>query len=133
MCPACGREFAKQRSHVCAPALSVDEYFSRRPAWERDIYERVRAHVQGLGPVIVEPVNVGVFFKTKRNFVELRPKTRWMDLTFGMNRRVEHPRISRTMKTNTARTYHAVRLTGVEDVDEELLGWITESYFELGQ
>ena len=83
--------------------------------------------------MIVEPVNVGVFFKTKRNFVELRPKTRWMDLTFGMNRRVEHPRISRTMKTNTSRTYHAVRLTGVEDVNEELLSWITESYFELGR
>ena len=54
----------------------------------------VRSHLEALGPVIVEPVNVGIFFKGKRNFVELRPKTRWLDLTFGLNRVFEHPRIA---------------------------------------
>jgi predicted transport protein len=131
MCPACGREFARQRSHVCAPALSVNQYFAARPPWEREVYELVRAHIESLGPVIVEPVNVGIFFKGKRNFVELRPKTRWLDLTFGLNRLFDHPRFSRTMKTRTARTYYAVRVTGPRDIDEQVLGWITESYFDV--
>lgn len=133
MCPACGREFARQRSHVCAPALSVDQYFASRPPLERQVYQKLRDHIEALGPVIVEPVNVGIFFKGKRNFVELRPKTRWLDLTFGLNRLFDHPRFSRTMKSKTARTYYAVRVTAPDDLDDELLGWITESYFELGQ
>lgn len=132
-CPACGREFARPRSHVCAPALSVDDYFARRPPEERAIYEAVRSHLEGLGPVIVEPVNVGIFFKGRSNFVEIRPKNRWVDVTFGLNRVLGSPRISRTMRSKTARTYYAVRVTTAEDIDDELKAWLTESYFEVGR
>ncbi|MGH2632145.1 MAG: DUF5655 domain-containing protein [Tepidiformaceae bacterium] len=131
-CPACGREFGKKQSHFCAPALSVDAYFAARPALEREIFEAVREHLEGLGPVIVEPVGVGILFKRRRTFVELRPKARWVDLGFGLNHRLEHARITRTVKTNTARTYHGVRLTSAVDVDDVVRAWLTESYLEVG-
>ena len=131
MCEACGREFGKRQSHVCAPAKSVDAYFAARPPVEREIFEEVAAHLRSLGPVIVEPVNVGIFFKGKRTFVELRPKTNWVDLSFGLNRRIDHPRISRTTRTKTSRTYHGVRLRAPEDVDDVVRGWLTESYLEV--
>lgn len=102
-CPACGREFGKRQSHVCAPALSVDAYFAAQPPVEREIFEAVREHLQGLGPVIIEPVGVGILFKSRSTFAELRPKTRWVDLGFGLGRRVEHPRITRTTRTKTGR------------------------------
>jgi hypothetical protein len=130
-CEACGREFGKRQSHVCAPALSVDAYFAARPPVERAIFERVREHLTSLGPVIVEPVGVGILFKGRRTFVELRPKTKWVDLSFGLDRRIEHERVTRTTRTNTSRTYHGVRLRGPEDVDDLICGWLTESYFEL--
>ena len=130
-CEACGREFGKRQSHVCAPALSVDAYFASRPPVERTIFECVREHLTSLGPVIVEPVGVGILFKGRRTFVELRPKTKWVDLSFGLDRRVEHERVTRTTRTSTSRTYHGVRLRGPEDVDDLVRGWLTESYFEL--
>lgn len=129
-CEACGREFGKRQSHVCAPALSVEQYFGARPPVEREIYEAVRAHLESLGPVIVEPVGVGIFFKVRRTFVELRPKSKWMSLSFGLNRRVEHARIARTTRTNSARTYHGVNIVAPEDIDEQVLAWLTESYVE---
>jgi hypothetical protein len=132
-CPACGREFWKRQAHVCAPALSVDAYFSGRPAVEREIFEAVREHIESLGPVIVEPVGVGILFKGKRTFVELRPKTKWVALSFGLNRRAEHARITRTTKTDTARTYHGVRLTSAADIDDAVREWLTESYVELAR
>ena len=130
-CDACGREFGKRQSHVCAPALSVDAYFAARPPGERAIFERVRDHLTSLGPVIVEPVGVGVLFKGKRTFVELRPKSKWVDLSIGLERRLVHERITRTTRTNTSRTYHGIRLRSPEDVDETVLAWLTESYLEL--
>ncbi|MBE0609972.1 MAG: hypothetical protein IH609_11355 [Dehalococcoidia bacterium] len=129
-CPACGREFGKRQAHVCAPAQPVDAYFSERPPVEREIFEAVREHLESLGPVIVEPVGVGILFKRKRTFVELRPMTRWVALSFGLNRRAEHARITRTTKTNTARTYHRVRLTSPADIDDAVREWLTESYIE---
>ncbi len=132
-CPACGREFARQRSHVCAPALSEGQYFAARPPVEREIFEQVRGHLVALGPVIVEPVNVGIFFKGQRNFVELRPKAKWVALSFALNRVGEHPRIARTVKTKTSRTYHGLNITSPSDIDQQVLDWLTESYFEVGR
>jgi hypothetical protein len=127
-CPACGREFGGRQSHVCAPALSVEAYFAARPAVERAIFEAVRQHLESLGPLIVEPVGVGILFKRRRTFVELRPRVRWVQLSVGLNRRLEHPRITRTVGTGSGRTYHGIRVTSPADIDEEVRGWLTESY-----
>lgn len=129
-CEACGREFGKRQSHFCAPAISVEMYFAARPPVEREIFEAVREHLDSLGPMIVEPVGVGILFKVKRTFVELRPRAKWVALNFGLNRRVVHPRITRTTKTNTPRTYHGVNIQRPEDVDEQVRAWLTESYLE---
>lgn len=111
--------------------MSVDAYYAGRPSVEREVFEAVREHLESLGPVIVEPVGVGVLFKGKRTFVELRPKTKWVALSFGLHRRVDHPRITRTTKTNIGRTYHAIRVTSRDDIDDTVRGWLTESYLEL--
>lgn len=131
-CEACGREFGKRQSHVCAPAVSVDAYYAARPPVEREIFEAVASHLRSLGPVIVEPVGVGILFKGQRTFVELRPKTKWVDLSFALDRRVEHPRVTRTTRTQTSRTYHGTRLRSPDDVDDTVRGWLTESYLALG-
>ena len=93
--PACGREFGFRQAHVCVPPLSVDAYFAARPPYERPIFEAVRDHVTSLGPVIVEPVNIGILFKARRTFAELRPKTRWVGLTLrtgaAAGARAHHP------------------------------------------
>jgi hypothetical protein len=132
-CPACGREFQKQRAHVCAPALSEEQYFAGRPAYEREVYRAVREHLESVGPVIVEFVNVGIFFKAKRNVVELRPKTRWIDVGFGLRRPLSHPRITRTTRDQrNGQAWHGVRVTSAADIDAQLREWITGSYFETG-
>ena len=132
-CPACGREFGKTgQSHVCAPAISVDAYFAGRKPVEREIFEAVREHLDGLGPLIVEPVGVGILFKRRRTFAELRPMKRWQALSFGLMRRAEHERITRTTRTKSLETYHAVRVTHASEIDRVIRGWLTEAYFEYG-
>jgi len=41
-CPECGRQFGRTRQgHECAPALTLEEYFSTGPERERRIFEAV--------------------------------------------------------------------------------------------
>ena len=115
---------------MCAPALSVDAYFAGRTLVEREIFEAVRRHLANLGPVIVEPVNVGILFKRRRTFVELRPKARWVQLSIGLNRRLEHPRITRTVRATNGRTYHGIRITSPNEIDAQVRDWLTESFME---
>ena len=87
VCPECGRQFGRaKQSHECAPAMSLDEYFSTGPPHERPIFDAVMAHLESVGPVHVEPVSVGIFLKRTRRFAELRPKQKWVALSFSLSR-----------------------------------------------
>jgi hypothetical protein len=131
VCPECDRQFGRvNQSHECAPAMSLEEYFSTGPERERPIYEAVRAHLDSIGEVHVEPVSVGIFIKRMRTFAELRPKQRWVALSFGLSRRVDHPRIARKLQGSGARIYHVVNLFGPDDVDEQVRDWLTEAYLD---
>jgi hypothetical protein len=107
--------------------MTVDAYFAGRPPVQRATYEAVAAHMAGLGPMEVEAVGVGVFWKQARTFVELRGRQKWMVLSFMLDHREEHPRIRQVVGGN-GRWFHFVRLDGPGDVDETLRGWLTASY-----
>jgi hypothetical protein len=118
--------------HECAPALSLDEYFATGPDWERPIFEAVLRHVEMLGPITVEPVSVGIFLKSNGSWVELRPKTKWVTMSFPLSRRLSSIRIARKPIASGAKIFHFVNLTSPAEIDDELRGWLTESYNEFG-
>ena len=132
-CPNCSRLFSRnEQSHECAPAMSLEEYFSTGPARERPIFEAVLAHLESLGPMHVEPVSVGIFIKSSGGFVELRPLTRWVALSFPMMRQIVDSRIARKPVKSGRRLYHVVNLEAPEDVDDQVRDWLTESYAAFG-
>jgi hypothetical protein len=108
--------------------MSLEAYFATGPPFERPVFETVMAHLETLGPMHVEPVSVGIFVKGTGSFVELRPLTRWVALSFPLTRRVSHPRIARKPIVAGARVFHYVNLASADDVDDTVRDWLTESY-----
>jgi hypothetical protein len=108
--------------------MSIEEYFSTGPPHERPIFEAVMAHVATLGPVHVEPVSVGIFLKRAQTFAQLRPKDRWVALSFSLPRKVQHERIVRKVIEYGGRYWHVANLRGPDDLDERLRGWLAEAY-----
>jgi hypothetical protein len=110
--------------------MTLDEYFSTGPERERPIFEAVMAHLDTLGPVHVEPVSVGIFLKRSQGFAELRPKVRWVALSFALPHPIASPKIARRMQASGDRTWFVVNLCGPEDVDDDVRAWLTEAYVE---
>ena len=128
-CPECGRQFGKVgQGHECAPALSLEEYFSTGPPHERPIFDAVWDHLRTLDDVYVEPVSVGIFFKRGPIFADLRPMQRWSALGFTLRRRLDHPKLSRKVQSQGGRHWHVVNLHGPDAVDEQVRDWLTEAY-----
>ena len=131
VCPECGRQFARKgQGHECAPAMTVEEYFSTGPPFERPIFEAVMAGLDDrVGPIHVEPVSVGIFLKRARGFSELRPMTKWVAVSFTLPRTLSSGRISpqgvrrrRAPSTTSSTCASPTRSTS------ELLDWLTEAY-----
>src|SRR5947208_7250867 len=119
-CPECQRQFGRRgQSHECAPALSLEEYFATGPAFERDVYQAVAAHLQTLGPLHVEYVSVGSFFNRGRTFAELRPMRDRVRLSILLHRRLKHPRIVKSSHGGTRSAYF-VDLRTAGDVDDQV-------------
>jgi hypothetical protein len=128
-CPKCGRQFGRRgQSHECAPAMSLEEYFSTGPAHERPVFDAVMAHMRQVGPVHVEPVSVGIFLKRSGTFAELRPMRKWVAVSFTLPRPVKHKSIRRKVVHYNGRYFHVANVAGPEDLDNDLLGLLTESY-----
>jgi hypothetical protein len=108
--------------------MSLEEYFATGPPHERPVFEAVMAHLDTVGPVHVEPVSVGIFLKRAQSFVQLRPMQKWVAVSFSLPRRVDHPRIVRKPAQYHGRYYHVANVRGPEDLDDRLLGWLTEAY-----
>ncbi len=131
ICPRCDRLFGRSgQSHDCAPGLSLEEYFETGPAHERPIFDVVTAHVETLGPVHADIVSVGVFLKNPRKFAELRPKDRWVAISFSLHRRATHPTITRKVVEYGNRYWHVANVREPAEVDEALLELLTEAYVD---
>jgi hypothetical protein len=129
VCPACEREFARtHQSHVCVPGCTLDECFAGRPPVQRAIYDELAAHLATLGPVHVDVVRVGVFLKAERKLAEVRPRARALSLNFVLPRVVHQPRIARRIPLAGGRVVHVVKLTGLDDADDQVRDWLTEAY-----
>jgi hypothetical protein len=108
--------------------MSLNEYFSTGPAHERPVFEAVMDHVSSLGPVHVEPVSVGIFLKWAQTFAQLRPRDRWVALSFSLSRKVQHERIVRKVFEYNSRYWHVANLRSPDDLDDRLRGGLTEAY-----
>ena len=134
VCPHCQRTFGRTgQGHECAPAMSIDEYFHTGPPFERPVFDAVRAVLDPLGTYLIEPVSVGILMKRSRVFVELRPHTKWVAMTFLLGRQLDSDRLARNVVTAGWRHFHTVNLARQEDVDDTIGAWLVESYHALDE
>ena len=128
-CPDCGRAFERAgQGHDCAPGLSLEEYLETGPAHERPVVDAVMEHVTSLGPVHLDVVAVGIFLKNPRKFAELRPKQRWVAVTFALERTASHPTITRRVMVDGARRWHVANVASPDQLDDALRDLLTEAY-----
>ena len=109
--------------------MSVDEYFETGPEFERPIFEAMLTHLQGLDPdVWYEPVSVGIFFKRTTRFLSLRTMTKWIAVGFSLRRKLSSDRLSRKVIEHGGRFHHVVNVRTADEIDDQLLEWITEAW-----
>jgi hypothetical protein len=109
--------------------MTLEEYFSTGPSFERPVFDAVMAHLRTLGEPFLEPVSVGVFVKRDGvGVLQLRPMTKWVALCLFMPRTVQDRRIARKPIVAGRTVYHVVNVRSPDDVDDTVTGWITEAW-----
>jgi hypothetical protein len=104
--------------------MPVEMWLDELPDPHRRAAAAVLAAVRRHEGLAIEAVSVGLFIKRERTIVELRPKQRWLQLSFISGATIASDRIARTIELPRGTAYF-VRLHDKADVDAELRGWLS--------
>src|SRR3954466_12267644 len=127
-CPDCRRQFAnRNQSHACGRS-TLASHFDGKPAKVRAIFDRLLALAKQNGPVIVLPEKTRIAFQVRMSFAAFVIRRNWVDGHVVLARRLESPRFRRIETFSPRNHLHAFRLTGAEEVDAEVRGWLAEAY-----
>lgn len=131
-CPKCKRSFGtKGTGHMCRPGLTLDEFFASARPEAQPIFEVINQHMESLdGDLIVDPLDKKILFKNGPTIAILDSMTKWVALGFTLRRKVASKRFSRKVTDYQGKYYHVLNLTEPEQVDGEVLDWLTEAFYK---
>lgn len=127
-CSACGRSFVTRNMNHSCGRWTVEDSLAGRPPQVRALFDAVPTVVSAFGPVTLVPYRDRVAFMDRVRFAGVRPRSRWLDVDFWLPRRVESPRLRKVETLSPYAHIHLVRISSIEDLDSELIGWLREAH-----
>lgn len=128
ICPNCGHRFVNTNQWHSCRRYSVDETFAGSEPRVRELFERLRALIESIGPVHVQAYRDKIAFLVRVRFAGAMPKKKWLDVGFWLPRRVEHERLFKVETLTPTDHVHLLRLTEPTHLDEQLESWLREAY-----
>lgn len=131
-CPKCGRRFVGRNMwHACGD-FSVEGFLQGKGHRARELFERFESLIARCGSYEVAPAKTRVAFMGRVRFASVNSVSdRGLNLHFGLPQPVRNPRIRKVEQLGTWFVHH-MRITSMEQLDDELLGWLRESYRQMG-
>ncbi|GEK79046.1 DUF5655 domain-containing protein [Agrococcus baldri] len=108
---------------------TVERHLEGKPEQSVAMFHRFVELVAACGPYEVSPSKSSVTFKgARRGFAGARPTASGLKVYLDLQRALESPRV-RSVSPYTARLFvHHLTLTSLDELDDELAGWIAEAY-----
>lgn len=127
-CPECKRKFrTTNQSHSCMLA-DLDMHFRNKPEELRATYGKLLAVTQTFGPYDINVVQSAIFLKTKSTYVEVKTRKTHLIIMFFLGREVTDFPMSRAVRMSKNKVAHELLLQAPDDIDEQVIGWLKESY-----
>lgn len=131
-CPRCGaRLVSRNLWHSCGQFTLADLFAGSTP----QTLELARAYVallHSLGDVQVLPQKTRLVAVARVRFAGLHPRVHGFIAGFALHRWLDSARVSRTVDYGPRWRMHEVRIHGIPELDDELRGWLQESYDTVG-
>jgi Domain of unknown function (DUF5655) len=133
-CPKCGRRFVSRNLwHACGD-YSVEGFLEGKGPRARELFDRFEEMIAACGPYEVAPAKTRVAFMGRVRFAGVTSVSdRGMTISFGLPRPLSHPRIRKLEQPVSTWYVHTLRVTSPDELDDELLEWLRESYHQMGQ
>jgi hypothetical protein len=119
-------------------ATTLDEFFAGKDL-SRQLFDGLRAALGRLGPAEMRVTMSQVAFRRARAFAWAWTPDRYLHgdhapivLTLSLPRRDRSKRWKEVVEPSPGRFMHHLELRSVEEIDEEVIAWLTEAWCSAG-
>jgi len=129
ICPKCGAKLISPNMwHACGP-YSVEKFLEGKGEKAHDLYDRLVTLVRKCGPVEIAHAKTRIAFMVRVRFAGVSNLgERGMTVGFALRRPLNSPWISKIVQFSPRWYGHNQRIKSVNELDEELFGWLCEAY-----
>jgi hypothetical protein len=128
-CAKCGRTFANpNQTHTCGPLGDLDQHFVKRLPELRALFDALAKAVKACGPCEVLAEKTRIAFHRRMSFLSVYPRKDHLILGFVLAARDEHPRFESVQTFSPRNHLHNLRLRAVDEIDDDVRGWIRAAY-----
>lgn len=127
VCPSCGRQFARARqSHSCK-ATTVDSHFADKDPKLRQMFDAIATRLSKKGSFRAEAVRTAIHLTSRHHFAGINVRRDSLRIGFLAPEPIQSARIVHRLVLGPARVEHVVVLKDIKDVDDQLLGWLSDA------
>jgi hypothetical protein len=132
VCPKCSaRLVTRNLWHSCG-RFTLDALFANAQPEVVRLAQKYVDMLQALGDVQVIPQKTRLVCVARVRFAGLYPRKRGFRAAFALRRWVKSPRIVKTVDYGPKWRGHFVDIRSVQDLDDQLKGWLQESHDTVG-
>jgi hypothetical protein len=127
-CPDCGRSFrnANQRHHC--ERTTVQAQLKNQPEVIVEIYQKIITAVDAIGRYTKSPIRDYIMLKHKSTFLTIKPRKKYLDITFFLDVKTEDFPIFKSLQTSKNRVMHVARFESPKDISPSVKRWLSKSY-----
>ncbi len=132
-CPRCGRKLVgKNMAHSCTSA-TVEDFLRRAGANGRALYRKLESLIEVCGPYYVSPAKTRITFMGRVRFAGVTAVSeRGMTFGFSLPKPLRNPRFVDVKEVVPGWWVHRLRVKRPDELDDEVQGWLCESYRLMG-
>lgn len=129
ICPNCGRPFSNRyQPHACGQHV-VRKFLEGHSPKAVALYRRFSQIVRACGPALVVPTKTRIGFQSHGVFASIDSLTaHGMTAHVILPRRLGTPRFTRIEARSPATFLHHFHVGSVDELDDEVAGWLREAY-----
>jgi hypothetical protein len=133
-CPRCAAKLVgRNMSHACGD-YSIERFLEGKGERARAMFGRFVELVESCGPVTPAPAKTRVAFMVRVRFCAVeRLSNNSLRAEFGLPRALESPRIAKCQELMRGWFVHWFTVSSPKELDEEVRGWLCESYHMMGE
>jgi hypothetical protein len=111
-----------------ADTYFINDHFVNKDPVVLTLYDQLVSLLRTFGPVEEDPKKTSIHLNRKSALAGVETRKNYFLLNIKSDHPIKSPRIEKAEQISSKRFHHKVRISSLEDLDEELKTWLQEAY-----